>query len=124
MKKLVNHYGPTREEEADPILDSANDLAEDPGLAAEREKVEYQNGESASKLRDWVSPKVAEKLETADQIVRGVLKGAAILRTLKAVKDRVKAVKLSRTAKITAGALVVAGVAGAIYMRNRRKKFL
>jgi hypothetical protein len=119
MKKLVNHYGPVRVEESDPIESSL----QDPGVtSAERENVEYENHEAASTLRDFVSPKVAEKLEAADNVVRKVMSGIAIWKTVKAWKDKAKGIKLSRNQKIAAGALVAAGVAGAIYMRNRNKR--
>ena len=118
MKKLVNHYGPVRVEEGEPIESSL----QDPGAtSAERESVNYENHEATSTLRDFVSPKVAEKLETADNVIRKVMSGIAIWKTVKAWKDKAKGIKMSRNAKIATGALVVAGVAGAIYMRNRKR---
>ena len=119
MKKLVNHYGPVRVEESDPIESSL----QDPGVSsAERESVQYENHAATSTVRDWVSPKVAEKLETADNVIRKVMQGVAAWKAFKVWKERAKGIKMSRNAKIVTGALVVAGVAGAIYMRNRNKR--
>lgn len=128
MKRLINYYGP------DPIdgggAGPVNNENRDPGYSRigrnamrddlEEEDSEEERGEKINAgltWRDWLSPRAQERVKTIEKVIAGVVTGSEVIKRVKG---------MSRKQKIAAGALLVAGAAGATYlaMRKNRRRWI
>lgn len=108
MRKMVIHFGPDREGGGA----SKHDLR-DTNPAEKRYIEQPEPEDDFSTWLDWLPREIAHRVSRWERVVDTALLGNEMLKRVKGMKRKNKAI---------AGAVVVAGVAGAAYLASRRRK--
>ena len=85
----------------------------DPANRMEAEEEEPESVDAKMTWIDWLPREIAHKVRRFERVVDEIAMGAALVKKVKGMK---------RKHKLIAGAIVVAGVAGAAYLQMQRKK--
>lgn len=118
MRKMVIHFGPNSEGSGTQkheirYVDPAHSVETASVDARKQHTYQPVAIEEALSWRSLMSRKLADKVRKAERVIEGVTMGMAILKSVKGMSRRKKAVT---------GALVVAGIAGVTYLRMRSKR--